>query len=397
MVGRLKDLIIHSGRNHYPQDLESTVAATDSVLSPHSGAAFSIENHAGEELVIVQEVVQARRATQDLIKRIVRAVAEEHQLPIRHVQLIKRGSLCKTSSGKVQRALCRERFLSRSFPVIAEWSASGENGNGFHSHPRSAAHIQALTETEQTLSGIFSEVLGSHIDDIDASFLEHGGDSLKAAMMAGQIQDRFGVSLSPSVLFAAATIRELAQIVELRRSEAATAGPDVAPGFSEMAENGNSLSAAQRRMWGQAMRFPHSPLHNLSGAVILTEDIDEARLQSSLNQLLARHESLRTIYRFRNGDVAAEVIDELNFPMKVDDLTRQIDGEQWRMLAREEARRTFDLTQSPLRCCPAVSIATITNSSAAFRTSHQPGWQLAGPAGPGVGQTVFAVRKWDEM
>jgi acyl-CoA synthetase (AMP-forming)/AMP-acid ligase II len=115
ITGRIKDVIIIRGINHYPQDLEDTVQASHPALRRHGGAAFSILAEDGEEqLVVVQEVerTQMRRVFIDDIEGAIReAVATEHELAIQHIVLIRPGNLPKTTSGKIQRGLARRLFL----------------------------------------------------------------------------------------------------------------------------------------------------------------------------------------------------------------------------------------------------------------------------------------------
>jgi acyl-CoA synthetase (AMP-forming)/AMP-acid ligase II len=124
ITGRIKDLIIIHGTNHYPQDIEWTVQHTNPALRPDYGSAFSIEVGGEEHLVIVQEV---ERRTQDLdveeaIATIRQVVAEEHELHAYAVVLVKPGNIEKTSSGKIQRRACRSKFLAGELDVIADWS-----------------------------------------------------------------------------------------------------------------------------------------------------------------------------------------------------------------------------------------------------------------------------------
>jgi acyl-CoA synthetase (AMP-forming)/AMP-acid ligase II len=115
ITGRIKDVIIIRGINHYPQDLEDTVQASHPALRRHGGAAFSIPDEHGEErLVVVQEVerTQMRRVSIDDIEGAIReAVATEHELAVQAIVLIRPSNLPKTTSGKIQRGLARALFL----------------------------------------------------------------------------------------------------------------------------------------------------------------------------------------------------------------------------------------------------------------------------------------------
>jgi acyl-CoA synthetase (AMP-forming)/AMP-acid ligase II len=115
ITGRIKDLIIIRGVNHYPQDIERSAQAVHPALRPNCGAAFSVSVDFGdEELVIVQEVERTERNKIDAaeITDLVRqSVVDQHEVFARHVVLIRPGALPKTTSGKIQRALARKLWL----------------------------------------------------------------------------------------------------------------------------------------------------------------------------------------------------------------------------------------------------------------------------------------------
>ena len=124
ITGRLKDLIVIRGRNHYPQDIELSVAQAHPALRPDGNAVFAVEEGQEEKLVVVQEVERTcRRQLQvdEVVAAIRRQVSQEHQLQVQAISLISPGSLPRTSSGKVQRRACRQAYLSKSFKEIASW------------------------------------------------------------------------------------------------------------------------------------------------------------------------------------------------------------------------------------------------------------------------------------
>ncbi len=122
ITGRLKDLIIIRGLNHYPQDIELTVGKSHPRLRPDNGAAFAVEIGGTERLVIVQEIERRQqREVSDVFEAIRRDVATEHELPVEAIALVKAGSIPKTSSGKIQRHACRQGFLEGTLETVAEW------------------------------------------------------------------------------------------------------------------------------------------------------------------------------------------------------------------------------------------------------------------------------------
>ena len=111
ITGRIKDLIIIRGVNHYPQDIERTMQNAHPALRRDWGAAFAVADEQGvEKLVLVQEVERTHRKTLDLdevVARIREAVAIEHEIAVHDIALIRPATLPKTTSGKVQRQLTR--------------------------------------------------------------------------------------------------------------------------------------------------------------------------------------------------------------------------------------------------------------------------------------------------
>lgn len=128
ITGRIKDLIIVRGTNHYPQDIEWSVQHLDPVFRPDYGAAFSIEDGGEEQLAIVQEL--ERRSgeidTAKLIADIRQEIAEEHEIMTHSIVLAKAGTVLKTASGKIQRRAIRQNFLDGKMDIIDAWSENPE-------------------------------------------------------------------------------------------------------------------------------------------------------------------------------------------------------------------------------------------------------------------------------
>lgn len=124
ITGRIKDLIIIRGTNHYPQDIEWTVQNLHDALRPDCGAAFSIEEGGEEQLVVVQEIERRSGAldTEKLLGDIRQEIAEQHEIMVYAIVLAKSGTILKTASGKIQRRACRLSFLESNMEVYDAWS-----------------------------------------------------------------------------------------------------------------------------------------------------------------------------------------------------------------------------------------------------------------------------------
>ncbi len=139
VTGRLKDVIIINGRNHYPQDIERTVEQNHPQIRPSCSAGFSIDVAGEEKLVVIAELERTYQQryrqqqngnkkavrnstldTQELIQSIQTAVSKHHDLQVQNVLLLKAGSIPKTSSGKIQRHACRASFLAGTLDILDE-------------------------------------------------------------------------------------------------------------------------------------------------------------------------------------------------------------------------------------------------------------------------------------
>ena len=124
VTGRLKDLIIVRGRNYYPQDIELLAERSDPVLRTGCGAAFSIEVNNEEQIVIVQEVIKNSVINEeDVFKKIKQTFSINFDIQPTKVILIQHGTIPKTSSGKIQRHLTRQKHLDNKLEVVASWIA----------------------------------------------------------------------------------------------------------------------------------------------------------------------------------------------------------------------------------------------------------------------------------
>jgi len=123
VTGRRKDMVIINGRNHYPQDIEMTVAHCHPALRRGGVAAFAIELDAREGLGVAIEVdrraIDDPAAMQEILQTVRRAVATEHEVAIGLAVLVRTGSLPRTTSGKLRRNACRDAMATRALPSYA--------------------------------------------------------------------------------------------------------------------------------------------------------------------------------------------------------------------------------------------------------------------------------------
>ncbi len=262
VTGRLKDVIIVRGRNHYPQDIEHSTGQCHEALEAGMRAAFSIQSDGEEKLVIVNEVTRRHRRpdVDSVVAAVRRAVAQEHQLQVHAIVLIRPLSVPRTSSGKIMRHACKQGFLDGSLQVVGEWRAS-EQGPAFSTQV-SAVSTQApgsLTEAEISawLVGHIAAELNMATERLSTRlpFVDYGLDSVQAVSMVGELERWIGRSLSATLIWDYPTIDALAlylagtQAKKGTLSEQPAAGRHV--GLAGQAEKGTLIAVI-----GLGCRFP---------------------------------------------------------------------------------------------------------------------------------------------
>jgi polyketide synthase 12 len=129
VTGRVKDMIVIRGRNHYPHDLERTVEEAHPGFRAGCGAAFAVERDGEEALVVVQEVTPGRvEDAAAAVAAVRRGVTVTHGITPDAVVLAPPGAIAKTSSGKIRRRDTRRRYLSDELPTVFAWGPGGSTG-----------------------------------------------------------------------------------------------------------------------------------------------------------------------------------------------------------------------------------------------------------------------------
>ena len=222
VTGRSKDLIIINGRNLYPHDFESIVETAHEAIRIGGGVAFSIDNQNTEQLVIAQELVREYRKydLEEITASIRKAVFQTLDVAPHTIVLLKVGKLPKTSSGKVQRRACREKFLSGELDILAQWPPNEDPvfepddadvptaaPVATTPHARSHESIQSwlVNRIANQLKTSESRI------DVNETFAHFGLDSITLIGISGELENWLGETVSPKLLFNYPTISELAE------------------------------------------------------------------------------------------------------------------------------------------------------------------------------------------
>ncbi|AFJ59187.1 non-ribosomal peptide synthetase PvdL [Pseudomonas fluorescens A506] len=341
ITGRLKDLLIVRGHNLYPQDIEQTIEREVEGVRKGRVAAFAVNDQGLEGIGIAAEIsrsVQKILPPEALIKAIRQAVAEACQQAPSVVVLLNPGALPKTSSGKVQRAACAIRHADGSLDSYAQFP--GQQGQ--------ASEVALESDLQQRIAAIWCEQLQLAQVAGDDHFFLLGGNSITATQVVARLRESLGLELNLRLLFEAPTLAAFAAAVAQLQQDGG-----VAQGAMHALSRQEDLpqSLAQNRLWITWQLDPHSSAYTIPGALHLRGELDEDALRQSFQQLIQRHEALRTRFYERDGQAFQRVEATADFELSIIDLSdlpnteREARAQQVR---EDQARSPFDLETGPL-------------------------------------------------
>jgi acyl-CoA synthetase (AMP-forming)/AMP-acid ligase II len=283
IVGRAKDLIVVRGRNHHPQDIEQTAERAHPGLRPSGAAAFSVDDGAVERVVLVHELVGgfALREATAAIAAVRDAVVAEHGIALHEVVLVRRGTIPRTTSGKVRRSECRQRWLAGELARVVGPEPSIEKTD-----PGDDTELAGLV-------GIVGAALGllqAEVDP-DTSLVGLGLDSLTGIRLAAILGKRFSADIGLERLLDGMTPRQLARVL-LGADATGNGGPTDGQVTTEPGE----LTSAQQWMWLLDQRMGASGACTVVGGINLTGPVDPGAVRGSLNELIRQHRALRTTF-----------------------------------------------------------------------------------------------------
>ncbi|WP_329022615.1 non-ribosomal peptide synthetase [Streptomyces sp. NBC_01423] len=209
---------------------------------------------------------------------------------------------------------------------------------------QAAEHVAPRNAAEETVARVWAELLGLPRISVHDDFLALGGHSLLATRAVARLAERLGVEIGVRDLFEAPTVARFA-------ARAAGLPPAAAhPPVPRLGSGPHQLSFAQQRLWFLDRLTPGSALYNVPLDLEITGRIDLPALRTALQELLDRHEVLRT--RFAGGHTEPrQVVDEVTDPLTVTELAylpEDLRAPEAGRLAREEALHPFDLAAGPL-------------------------------------------------
>ncbi|QEI43193.1 Tyrocidine synthase 3 [Dolichospermum sp. UHCC 0315A] len=214
---------------------------------------------------------------------------------------------------------------------------------------RTDKYVPPRTPTEEMLAQIWAQVLKVEQVGIHDNFFEIGGHSLLATQLVSRIRSNFQTELPLRSLFAAATVAQLADLIgQSQRQNLEITVPPILP----RAENAElSLSYAQQRLWFLDQLQPNSSLYNIPLALRLAGFLEVAALEQSLEEIIYRHEALRTNFITIDGKPTQIIQTVRNWQLSVIELQHLPRLEQEtsaQELAITQAIQPFDLASGSL-------------------------------------------------
>ena len=387
ITGRMKDVIIIRGGNHYPQDIEHTVQKSNVALKADAGAAFSVEIDGEERLIVVQEVERRfrRRLNTDVVSASIRqAVAENHELQVHTIVYLRPGKILKTSSGKIQRRANKQAFIDETHDVVDissmqdnsgsnkeaieagmkltrdEWLALGDE----EKEPRLIIYLKALVANEigETMSKIKE----------DQSLMALGIDSLQITQLFTRMKERFDVHMELPALFDAEDFKALAAVLAdaITDTKTSTLPTLVAAEREEFMP----LSFSQKRMWFFDKLHERNAAYNLPFALKMQGALDVDALAKAFESMVTRHEIFRTVYVEQDGHALQVIKAPEAWCFDVKDMTYLQEPALSRSVedaVRMEARTPFDLEHGPVIRANLIQLPNEESESVKGRSAEQ--------------------------
>ncbi len=213
-----------------------------------------------------------------------------------------------------------------------------------------SAYVAPRTRVEEVLCAIWAEVLGTERVGVDDEFLELGGHSLLAARVVARAREAFGTEVPLGTIFESPTVAGFAEVVEARLRGSAGAAPALVP----VARTGGRpipLSFAQEAIWFLQQLSPGMRAYNFQAALRVLGPLDVAALEHALEEIVRRHEVLRTSFPAVDGSPVQRV--HAPWPVRLGplDLAALSPAEREsavRAHLAEEIARPFELERMPL-------------------------------------------------
>jgi amino acid adenylation domain-containing protein len=320
-LGRIDYQVKVRGYRVEPAEIESVLVSHPAVGKAVVTVAVSEEESSSKRLVGYVVAEKGREINLRELRSYAATKLPEYMVPALLVEL---DALPLNANGKIDRNALPEPDLTK---LQAEYVA-----------PRNPI--------EQRLASIWTDVLGIKNPGIHDNFFALGGHSLLATQLVNRVRDAFGADLPLRRLFEFPTLGGLAERVADICSGIRPPAPEI---FPVPRDRELPLSFAQERLWFLNQLEPENPFYNMPTILRLSGPFDVAAVQRVINEIVRRHEVLRTRFVSTNGKPVQIIEPSLSVELPLIDLRSKMDRNATaERLIVEEARRAFDLANGPL-------------------------------------------------
>ena len=285
------------------------------------------EGHTGEMLVVAYVVLRESGQNTRALRAFLKERLPEYMIPSATVVL---AQFPLTPNGKVDR---------KALPMPDVIGQLGQQ------------YVAPRTPTEELLAGIWADVLQVARVGVQDNFFEVGGHSLLATQVMSRLPKLLRVELPLRTLFEAPTVAQLAEVIETKTGKASEIEADRIPLIPVERGGGLPLSFAQQRLWVLAQLEPHGTAYNIPIALRVFGALNLPVLEESINEVVHRHEMLRTTFGSVDGKAIQIPAPSLKVSLPVIDLQHLslVEREEAVLrLATADAQRSFELEYGPM-------------------------------------------------
>ena len=323
ITGRLKEIINRGGEKVAPREVEERLLTHEAVA--HAVVFAAPHPTLGEDVAAAVVLAPGRNATLAELRDHVAAGLAPFKVPR---QILVLDALPVGPTGKLQRIGMAERL--------------GIGGSAEHADADAVTDVSPL---EQAVRDIWATMLGVDHVGLDDDFFVLGGDSLSAIELVARVLHALDVEVPVSAIFdEAATVRSMVTVIERLMESSATPIAIVRD-----SANDASVSFAEERLWFLHALDPVSVAYHVPLALELRGPLDAPALENALDELVRRHDRLRTTFATVDGKPEAVVLPPSPVPIPIDDLRDHDEPRATALrLASKFARVPFDVNRGPL-------------------------------------------------
>lgn len=352
-LGRADNQVKIRGHRIEPGEIEAVLRENPAV----SASAVTVREHSGNKYLVAYVVPKSAK-TSDLAIPLLRQYLKErlpdYMVPAAFVPM---DQLPLTPSGKINRRALPE-------PDVTQGQSSDT--------------VAPRTPIEEVLAGIWAHVLNVETVGVHDNFFDLGGHSLLATQVISRITQSLEIKLPLRALFEYPTIATLAQFIQSGGEKEKDRIPPIVP---VSREHNLPLSYAQQRLWLLSQIVGSSAAYNAPQVLRIRGPLDAKLLERSINEIVRRHEVLRTTYFLSAEEPVQVVAAKVHIPLVYKDLSSfpeaQREAEALR-LVQEDIRVPFDLLHGPVLRAQLLRLSAEDHILAAtFHHIVVDGWSMA--------------------